>query len=165
MELTSKVVFDGEECLIEYEEINGLSQLPEGKATQVYGVCFYDGKMVIVHNGKKDTWGLVGGTIEPGEGIEEAMRREIKEESNMEVLAWRPVGFQKVTRPDGSCIQLRVACQVRPYGEFVSDPAGTIDKIAIIDLDDHKKYFDWGKIGDEIIRRAVELSGLMKGFS
>src|SRR3989344_2628502 len=44
-----------------------------------------------------------------------------------------------------------------PYGEFISDPAGSITEIKLIDPKDYKQYFDWGKIGDRILERALEM--------
>jgi len=149
----------GVKYLFEYEDIDSFELLKDKKCTQTYAVCFYEGKMVVVYNGKKDTWGFVGGTIEEGETFEETLVREIKEESNMEVLKCLPVGYQKVTNTNNGEVvyQLRYVCTAQPYGEFISDPAGTITKIALINPADHKKYFDWLEIGDRIIERALEL--------
>ena len=41
----------------------------------------------------------------------------------------------------------------------VSSPDGEITEIKLIDPKDIKQYFDWGKIGDRIIERAMELRG------
>jgi hypothetical protein len=143
----------------EYHDANSFTHLPPNKCTQSYAVCFYDNQMVIVHNGKKDTWGLIGGTIEKGETFEEALFREIKEESNMEMLKCLPVGYQKVIAvTDGSYFyQLRYVATARPYGPFISDPGGSISEIACILPKDYKQYFDWNKIGDRIIERAISL--------
>ena len=77
----------------------------------------------------------------------------------MEVLGFIPVGYQKVTdtRDNSVIYQLRYACTARPYGPFVSDPAGDITEIKLIDPAEYKKYFDWGKIGERLISRALEL--------
>lgn len=52
--------------------------------------------------------------------------------------------------------QLRVVARVRPFGEFIKDPAGSITEVKIIDPTTYKKYFDWGKIEDRIMERAYE---------
>lgn len=160
MKITSSYKgYSGTDYAFEYEDVDSFDFLKNEKCTQCYAVCFYESKMVIVHNAEKDHWGLVGGSIEKGESFEETLKREIQEESNMEVIAYLPVGYQKVTdTSDGSYFfQLRYVCTVKPYGPFVSDPADSIDKIALIDPKDHKKYFDWGEIGERIIERAGEL--------
>ena len=129
---------------------------------QVYGVCFYGDEMVIGYGGNKKDWGLIGGTIEQGETFEQTLKREVREESNMEVLKSAPIGYQKmIDTRDGSYVyQLRYVCIVRPYGPFISDPDGGITEIRLINPKDSKKYFDWGKIGERIGDRALELKGL-----
>ncbi len=154
----------GVKYIIEYCDADSFDELEYSKRRQVYGVCFYGDKIVIGHNGKKDTWGLIGGTIEKGETFEQTFKREIQEESNMEVLSQIPIGYQKVTDTrDGSFVyQLRNVALVRPYGPFVSDPAGSVVEIAIIDPKDYKNYFNWGKNGERVIGRALELKQKLK---
>lgn len=92
------------------------------------------------------------------------MKREIQEESNMEVTSFLPIGYQKIidTRDNSYAYQLRYVCTSKPYGEFVSDPAGKITEIKLIDLKDYKQYFDWGEIGERILKRAEELLPRLK---
>lgn len=133
-----------------YYELGNYDHLDFKKIQQIYGVCFYQDQMVIVLNGKKKTWGLVGGKPENGENIEQAFEREVQEESNMQVLKWRPIGVQEVTDPDGNnYYQLRVACKVKLLGDC--------DSRKFIDPNDYKTYFDWGAIGDQIINRAFQI--------
>ena len=76
----------------------------------------------------------------------------------MKVLAQRPIGYQKVTNPKGKVIyQLRSVCAVRPSGFFAGDPTGTITEIELVSFSEYKNYFDWGKIGDRIIKRAAAI--------
>ena len=150
----------GREFTYEYHDADSFDDLPTDSCTQCYGVCFYEGKMVIGFGGNKKSWGLIGGTIEPGETFEETLRREIKEESNMEILSFRPIGYQKVLNLN--VYQLRFVCKVKPHGPFVVDGGeGMVERgvteIKLIDPKDYKEYFDWGTIGDRIIGRAVEL--------
>lgn len=162
MQITEKYVGHSRvEYLMEYSDADSFDDLDYDKCRQVYGVCFCDDKMVIGYGGKKQNWGLIGGTIEPDETFEQTLKREIQEESNMEVLTALPIGYQKMTDTrDGSFVyQLRYACLARPHGPFVSDPAGSITEIKLIDPVEVKNYFDWGKIGDRIIARALELKG------
>lgn len=160
MEIINKELeHEGVKYIVEYSDADSFDNLPKENCTQTYGVCFYDDKMVVAHNGHKDTWGLVGGTIEKGESFEETLRREIREESNMEILSFKPIGYQKVTdtRDNSEIYQLRFLCIVRPYGPFEGDPAGAVTDIKLIDPKDYKQYFDWGDIGERIIQRALEI--------
>lgn len=145
---------NGQKARFEYEESDSFDHLDVERVKQVYGVCFFEDKMIVVKS--EFTWILPGGTRESGESIEQTLRREIKEETNMEVLEWKPVGIQTVylegLKP---FFQLRTACKVKPYGVFKSDPDGDITEIKLIDPKDYKDYFDWGEIGNQIISRAI----------
>lgn len=147
--------------LLEYFECDSFDHLPQNEIKQCYAVAFTpEEKIVIVHNGKKDTWGLVGGSVEAGETIEQTLAREVKEESNMEIISCKPVGYQKVTEVGSNeepFYQLRYVATVKPYGPFESDPDGTIDKILLVDPSEYKEYFDWFEIGDAIVQRALAL--------
>jgi len=145
--------------ILEYSDCDDFSTIPFDQCRQTYGVCFYEGKMIIGYGGNKQQWGLIGGTVEKGETLEQTFIREIREESNMEVLRKAPVGYQKVTDTrDGSFeYQLRYVALVQPLGPFLVDPAGGITEIKLINPADYKEYFNWGKIGDRIISRSIEL--------
>jgi len=150
----------GVKYTFEYFECESFDDLPRDKIKQCYAVAFNGNKMVIVHNGKKDTWGLVGGSVEKGEDPNDTLIREIKEESNMKVLSYQLIGCQKVVdsrKIQQDFYQLRYFSLVEPYGPFDSDPDLTIDKMLEVDPIEYKKYFDWGEIGDAIIKKAVEL--------
>ena len=145
--------------IFEYTDTDSFDHLEYEKCRQTYGVCFFGDEIVIGYGGHKKTWGLIGGTIEKGEMFTETLSREIQEESNMEVLKAQPVGYQKmIDTRDGSFIyQLRYVCIVRPYGPFTSDPAGSVTEIKMINPQEYKTYFNWGKIGEHIIDRATQL--------
>lgn len=145
---TSKVI---------YHDADSFKNLDPNNVTQSYGVCFYNNKIVIGFGGKKKNWGLIGGTIEKGETFEETLKREVIEESNMEVLQEIPIGYQEVFDKKKYKIQLRYVCKVRPFGPFIKDPAGSVLKVRLIDPKNYKKYFDWGEVGERIIQRALEL--------
>jgi ADP-ribose pyrophosphatase YjhB (NUDIX family) len=56
-------------------------------------------------------WGLPGGAVEPGESVSEALVREVKEETGLDVTPLRLIGVysapangQVVTYPDGNVI-------------------------------------------------------------
>lgn len=149
----------GVNYILEYHKTDSFDDLDYSLCRQVYAVCFYGDKIVIGYGGKKEAWGLIGGTIEKGETFEQTLVREIQEESNMKVLRMKPIGYQKVTdtRDDSYPYQLRYVCTAEPYGPFVSDPAETVTEIKIIDPKDYKNYFNWGQIGERIIKRACEL--------
>jgi ADP-ribose pyrophosphatase YjhB (NUDIX family) len=146
-----------------YSDSLDFSELKDIKVKGVHAFCFYGDKMVVVWSDKKNYWTPPGGGIEEGESIEEAVIREVQEETNMKVLKQVPIGFVQINEPQGLITQARSFCLVEPYGDFVSDPDGDIDKIELIDPKDYKKYFDWGEGGEYLMKRALEiLKGLQK---
>lgn len=158
MKIKSSFKLDGEVFIVDYEDLDDFSSLPRERCKQIYGVCFVGNEIVIVRNGVKNAWGLPGGSIEEGETPGETFRREMAEEANAEVLKWLPIGVQKVTFADGHFIlQLRACASVAFLGDFVSDPGGNVAERRLIDPTDYKEYFDWGEVGDRIIKRGLEL--------
>jgi ADP-ribose pyrophosphatase YjhB (NUDIX family) len=148
----------GEAVNFVYNDIASKVDIKDKKISAVHALCFYGDKLVIVYSEKKGIWTPPGGGVEGDETAEEATIREIKEETNMKVLKHRFIGYQDITTPKGLVTQTRSFCIVEPYGEFVADPdEGEITEIKLIDPKDHQQYFDWGKIGDRIMERALEL--------
>ncbi|MFA5894472.1 MAG: NUDIX domain-containing protein [Candidatus Shapirobacteria bacterium] len=161
VKIFSELLWGGERYKLEYTDLDSFDELPYEKCVQVYGVCFMEDKIVIGHGRTSKTdsgWNLIGGHIEKGETFEQTLRREIKEESNMELLNYLPIGVQKVTAPSGEfTYQLRYVTKVRPFGKFRNDPAGSVTDIMLIDPKNYRQYFDWGEIGERIISRAIEV--------
>jgi ADP-ribose pyrophosphatase YjhB (NUDIX family) len=158
MEIKSKLTNRlGHELDVIYYENLDPNQNLEGKILQaVHGFCFYGENLVIVKHSKSG-WIMPGGHIEEGETIEGALIREVQEETNMKVLHQELIGFQDIYEPDRVIRQTRSFCIVEPYGDFVSDPGEDITEIKLIDPKDSKQYFDWLKIGDHIMERALEM--------
>lgn len=159
MEIQSSLVNrSGQTIAVTYRDIDSLEQLGDRTVSAVHGYCFCDGKLVVVYNAEKNIWTPPGGGVELGETVEEAVVREVKEESNMRVLKHVLIGYQDISELDRVVTQTRSMCIVEPYGPFVSDPDGDITEIKLIDPTEYKKYFDWGIVGDHIMARALELS-------
>lgn len=143
-----------------YKEADPLIGLEGKKLQGVHAYCFCGGRMVIVYANNKGYWTPPGGGIEEGESVEEAVIREVKEETNMKVLRQEFIGYQDIYQQDiyGNnqiVRQTRSFCETEPFGDFVSDPDGDITKIKLIDPKDYKKYFDWGEIGDRVMGQAM----------
>ena len=135
------------------ENLDGKIQILSG----VHAFCFCDGKLVVVYAENKKYWTPPGGGIESGETYEQAVIREVQEETNMKVLHQELIGFQDIYEPDRIVRQTRSFCIVEPYGNFVSDPDGEITEIKLIDPKDFKQYIDWKEIGDRVLERALEM--------
>ena len=145
----------GQTVRVEYSEDDPFVGL-EGKILQaVHAFCFCGDKLVIVKH-PMSGWIPPGGHIEQGESVEDAVIREVKEETNMRVIFQKVIGFQDVYEPDRIVRQVRVFCVAEPYGEFIADPDGEIREMKLIDPADAKSYFDWRETGDRVMARARE---------
>lgn len=140
-----------------YRDLDSLEEIKNKKVDGVHAYCFCGDKLVLVYAENKGYWTPAGGGIEKGESVEEAVVREVKEETNMKVLKQKIIGYQEVFEPDRIHIQTRSVCIIEPYGPFVSDPDDDITEIKLINPTDYKKYFDWGEVGDYVMKRALEL--------
>lgn len=153
----------GEDYFFEYYESDSIDHLPAELMSQVQIIAFHKDKLLIVNNANKfNTYSPVGGGIEKDEDPEVCLHRELQEESNMRVIKSRLIGYQRCTNlsyPEKPVeYQLRYFATVEPIGEFTPDcdPDGDVIELLEIDPSDYKKYFDWGKIGDAIVNRALE---------
>lgn len=164
MKIKSTVEYLGKSYQLIYQDTDDFSQLPYKDCKQAYGVCFYKNKIVLGFSRRMQKWSLVGGTIEHNETLEQALKREIQEESNMRILKCWPIGYQ--TEVGKSNYQLRYACVVEPYGPFRADPdAGEhygVDRITLVKPEDFNKYINWGKIGERLLERALEIINSQK---
>lgn len=144
-----------------YRDIESEKDLGEKQISGVHAYCFYKDKLVVVYAENKGFWTPAGGGVEEGESARDAVRREVKEETNMRVFKQRFIGCQDIFEPERVVSQTRSVCLVEPYGPFVSDPDGDITKIELIDPRDYKQYFDWGVVGDHIMQRALQIKAVM----
>lgn len=113
MIIDDSMIHKGIKYNLTYHDCDDFKELVGKDLQQSYGVCFYKDKLVLVFG--EPNWGLVGGHIEKGGSPEEALVREVVEESNMKVLKQIPIGYQEIIKPDGtSDYQLRSFCLVKP---------------------------------------------------
>ncbi len=158
MEIKSNLVNSvGQKFQVTYRDIDSIEELGDRAVSGVHAYCFCEGKLVVVYAPSKGSWTPPGGGVEAGETVEEAVVREIKEESNMHVLKHALIGFQDITESEKTITQTRSVCIVEPYGAFVADPDGDITEIKLIDPAEYKQYFDWGIVGDHLMERALVL--------
>lgn len=152
----------GQNLVVEYRDIEDPAELLDKEIQCVHAYCFSNGQLVTVYDPIKGGWTPPGGQVEPGESVEDAVVREVLEESNMHVLRQKLIGYQDIHEPGGTITQTRSVCIVEPMGNFVADPAGDVTAIKLIDPKDYKKYFDWKEIGDHVMARALELHKTLK---
>lgn len=125
--------------------------VPDLPWCQVYAVGNCGGLVPVVKYNKKGkaSTNLPGGGSEPGETYQQTLVREIKEELNMHVASFKPIGYQINTTPDGQkYYQLRVYANLKKIGSFQKDPGGSVIGYDLINIQDLNAHIHWGEVGD-----------------
>lgn len=75
-------------------------QMPE---LAVSAAIFRDGQVLLIQRARapaKDLWTLPGGRVEVGETLVEAITREIREETGLEIVPLGLAGYREIILPD-----------------------------------------------------------------
>lgn len=76
----------------------------------VFGLIIEDGKVLLGRRRDIDWWNLPGGGMEPGETVDEALRREVLEETGLTVRVGRLVGVY--SKPQKQEVVLAFLCEI-----------------------------------------------------
>jgi len=82
-------------------------QVPHTSGISVVALVFIerDGKILLVkQNYDRRYWSLPGGKMEPGEPIDETARREVREETGLDIRVGRVVGLYSKPGEDGLAV-------------------------------------------------------------
>ncbi len=156
-DIRSSFEYNGKTIFVDWYTVTHKSNIPSLDWKQVYAIGNLDGNVPLVTSstGMKQ-YNLPGGTIQPGESIEQALRRELIEECNMRVVDWEPLGYQICTNPDGTTVpQLRVYATLEKIGEFEKDPGGHVISHTLVPLDTVESMIQYGEIGDAMVALAT----------
>jgi ADP-ribose pyrophosphatase YjhB (NUDIX family) len=154
----------GQEFKIIYNDVDSDKDFQGKKIESVRAYCFYNNQLVVVRE-LAGHWGIPGGGLEAGEDFRNGIRREVVEETNMKITKMRLVGMHETIRPSGeSVFHVRVVCLVEPNGDFKNDPGGEVSEIKLIDPSTFIQLgdFQWGKMADRMLERAVAFKKLME---
>lgn len=152
------ISYKGQKCDVVYIHTETFDSIPDKLILKAHAVCFYDNKILLVNHSEWDIWSIPGGTRNENESIDQTLAREIKEETNCEVLDFKPISYQKIISPDGNThYRLQYICNVKPLGEFEADSAGSVCKIIWIDPENFKEYIEKKEIRKAVLQRAVDV--------
>jgi 8-oxo-dGTP diphosphatase len=94
---------------MERAEVSPKREYPGAPVVGVGGVVIRDGRALLIKRGSaplKDQWSIPGGTLELGESIQEGVRRELLEETGIEVRVGELIEvFDRIFRDDEGKIQ------------------------------------------------------------
>ena len=152
-DLKSSFIFRGETINTDWYDINDVNMLPDVRWEQVYAIGNVNGRVPVVHYANSEIRNLPGGKFdEPGDTIDRVLQREMKEELNMRVLSWRPIGYQFLSNDKfGNAYQLRVYAELEPIGKFDNDPGGGVVGHSLVPIDELNEYIQYGSVGERII--------------
>lgn len=153
-DIRTHYINDGERISVQWWDS---PSAPPCKVDQVYAIavsldsalCF------VVRYGNGDAANLPGGKSEPSESVEDTLKRELREETNNEVLWWRHLGFQRLTSEKGlDTVQARVVAVVRSLGSFVYDPGGHVIGFDLVPLHELNDCIGYGSVGERMVTLA-----------
>jgi len=139
---------------VEWYDVPDKESIPDLPWHQVYALGNLHGKVPVVYYSEaRGDYNLPGGKTEPGESIEETIKREVLEETNLIVCSWEPLGYQVCTNADTGNInyQFRVYAELRKEADFVNDPGGGVLGHELVDLAELNKYINYGKVGTRLV--------------
>jgi 8-oxo-dGTP diphosphatase len=143
-------------------------EFPDRPIVGVGGVIVDGEKVLIVkraHEPRQGEWSLPGGMVELGETLVDALKRELKEETGLEVEVGEVVEvFDRVHRRDGR-IQYHfviVDYLCRPIGGALG-AADDAEDVAWVAADDIERY-GVNEFAARVIRRGLEMARLRQGY-
>jgi 8-oxo-dGTP diphosphatase len=89
------------------------------------------GRLLLIRRGQEPSlglWSLPGGRVEAGESLEQAVEREVREETSLRVRAGPPVGRVRIAGPGVVYDVVDLACTLDPPDQ---DPVAGDDATAV----------------------------------
>lgn len=140
--------YNGVVYRLEFFEIDNKNDIPDLPWEQIYAIGNFNNSVPVVrYQSQNDN--LPGGHVEKGESLEDALRRELKEELNMSLIEWQPLGYQKNSSEDGKEVsyQFRAYASLERDGDFVGDTGGLVTGYDLVPIGQLNDRIKWGQLG------------------
>lgn len=140
-----KFIYKGEVVNTEWYSVTNKDEIPDYPWKLAHLIGDLDGLTPLVLH-KSGNFGLVGGHVEEGEGLDQTLHRETREEVNCENIEWWPIGYQ-VARNEKYSVsyQFRAFARLRKVGEFHEDIGGTVVSYELIERSKINDFLGWEK--------------------
>lgn len=110
------------------------------KVEVVYACIFKDDKVLFVYNCDDNHWSLPGGCVEPNEYLDEAIKREVKEETGYEIKVRDLISLneKEMIIDDEHCLFFTFNCDIVGGKREITHP-NEISKIEWISIEEADK--------------------------
>lgn len=148
------------EFQIEFIPIDSKAEMPDLPWGGVYAIGNLGGKVPVVKYPENIEYpfGLPGGHAEKDETIEQTLNREIKEELNMSVKEWMPIGYERVSlkgKP-GYKYALYVYAVLEKDGEWCDDVGGCVIGYDLMNINEIAPKVKKGKRMDYMVSKTTD---------
>lgn len=154
---------NNQEYKFEVYDFTDFSELKDVK--QVYAILFSkDRREVAIVKNRSGHWFLPGGGVENNESLTDTLIREVKEETNWDVVesSIKPLYYQVSYKKNGFGVWERKGSEVRytvylkKVNRFKFDPDnGDVVEVKWVSLSDIDEYLKWGQTSTFIIEKLL----------
>lgn len=159
-QVSSEITWEGHETIHTWKLTDTPWQYQP--ASQIYGICYNDsGKVLLI---KDENWQIPGGKPEKDETPEETLRRELREEAQVEITDIRPLGVQEVSFPNNPnkeegdlYYQHRYIARITKINPSQPDPdTGKTWERTFVSFEEANELMGWGDLGAEMFKDVKE---------